>query len=98
MDQLAQLKSHLRRWYSSWVYDPRRFAGDEYGAPPSGCAAGRVVKRRREAALPPISLFHRRDTHRLVPSKFSGQDPLEGLADTAEQPEELAALSNVTDA
>ena len=47
--------------------------------------------------LPPASLIQRRDTHRLIPSKYGGQQPLEELADTAKQFEDLAALSNVTD-
>jgi len=55
------------------------------------------VKRKRVAALPPTSLIHRRDTHRLIPSKYSGRDPLQDLADTAKQLEDLAALSNATD-
>jgi hypothetical protein len=55
------------------------------------------VKRTRVAALPPTSLIHRRDTHRLIPSKYSGRGPLEELADTATQIEDLAALSSVTD-
>jgi RES domain-containing protein len=33
----------------------------------------------------------------LIPSKYSGRDPLEELADTAVQLEELAALSSLTD-
>lgn len=55
------------------------------------------MKRKRVAALPPTSLIHRHDTHRLIPSKYSGQDSLEGLAETAAQLEDLAELSNVTD-
>jgi hypothetical protein len=55
------------------------------------------VKRARVAALPPTALIHRRDTHRLIPSKYSGREPLEQLADTATQIEDLAALSSVTD-
>jgi hypothetical protein len=55
------------------------------------------VKRTRVAALPPTSLIHRRDTHRLIPSKYSGREPLEDLADTATQIEDLAALSSVTE-
>jgi RES domain-containing protein len=55
------------------------------------------VKRKRVAALPPASLIRRRDTHRLIPSKYSGRDPLEELAHTAAQLEDLAALSTVTD-
>jgi RES domain-containing protein len=55
------------------------------------------VKRKRVAALPPTSLIHRRDTHRLIPSKYSDRDPLQELADTATQLEDLAALSDVTD-
>jgi hypothetical protein len=49
------------------------------------------------AALPPTSHIHRRDTHRLIPSKYSGREPLEELADTGAQIEDLAALSSVTD-
>ncbi len=55
------------------------------------------MKRKRVVGPPPSSLIHRRDTHRLIPSKYSGPDPLEELADTATQLEDLAALSNVTD-
>jgi hypothetical protein len=55
------------------------------------------VKRARVAALPPISLIHCRDTHRLIPAKYSGREPLEDLADSASQVEDLAALSGVTD-
>ncbi|MDB6106568.1 MAG: hypothetical protein JWO52_6567 [Gammaproteobacteria bacterium] len=52
---------------------------------------------RRVAALPPTALLHRRGTHRLIPSKYSGPDRLQELADTAAQLEDLAALSDVTD-
>lgn len=97
MDQPIELKSDLRWRYSPRVHDPGRSAGDEYGAPPSGFAAGRLVKRKRAAALPPTSLIHGRDTHRLIPSIYSGRDPLEELADTAAQREDLAALSSLTD-
>ena len=55
------------------------------------------MKRARVAALPPTSLIHRRDTHRLIPSKYSGREPLEELAETVTQIEDLAALSSVTD-
>jgi RES domain-containing protein len=55
------------------------------------------VKRARVAALPPTSLIHRHDTHRLIPSKYSWREPLEELADTATQVEDLAALSSLTD-
>ena len=55
------------------------------------------MKRTRVAALPPTSLIHRRDTHRLIPSKYSGREPLGDLADTETQIEDLAALSSVTD-
>jgi len=49
------------------------------------------------AALPPTTLIHRRDTHRLIPSKYSEREPLEELADTITQIEDLSALSSVTD-
>jgi RES domain-containing protein len=55
------------------------------------------VKGKRVAELPPTSLIHRRDTHRLIPSRYSLPDPLDELADTATQLEDLAALSEVTD-
>jgi RES domain-containing protein len=55
------------------------------------------VKRKQVGALPSTTLIHRRDTHRLIPSKYSGPDPLQELADTATQLEDLAALSNLTD-
>jgi hypothetical protein len=55
------------------------------------------VKRTSVASLPPSSLIFRRDTHRLIPSKYSGRGPLEEIADTATQVEDLAALSSVTD-
>jgi RES domain-containing protein len=48
-------------------------------------------------ALPPASLIHRRDTHRLIPSVYSRRDPLEELADTAAQLQDLGILSNATD-
>jgi RES domain-containing protein len=48
-------------------------------------------------ALPPTSLIQRRDTHRLIPSKYSDRDPLEELSDTTTHLEDLAALSGVTD-
>jgi RES domain-containing protein len=54
-------------------------------------------KRKSVAALPPASRIHRSDTHRLIPAKYSGPDPLEELADTLTQLEDLAALTNVTD-
>jgi len=46
---------------------------------------------------PPTSLIHRRDTHRLIPSKYGRREALEGLADTAAQLRDLAVLSSVTD-
>jgi len=55
------------------------------------------VKRKTVAALPPTSLIHRRATHRLIPAQYSPRDSLQGLADTAAQLEDLAALSNLTD-
>lgn len=55
------------------------------------------MKRARLAALPPTSLVHRRSTHRLIPSKYGGRGPLEELADTVTQIEDLTALSSVTD-
>jgi hypothetical protein len=55
------------------------------------------VRGKRVAALPPTSVVYRRDTHRLIPSKYSEPDPLEELADTATQLEDLVALSGVTD-
>lgn len=55
------------------------------------------MNRKRVAVLPPTSLVYRRDTHRLIPSKYSGRDPLEELADSDTQLEDLVALSNVTD-
>jgi RES domain-containing protein len=55
------------------------------------------VKRKAVVALPPTSLIHRRDTHRLIPSVYSRRDPLEELADTAAHLQDLGTLSNVTD-
>ena len=55
------------------------------------------MKRTRVAALPPTSLIHRRDTHRLIPSRYGGRGALEELADTVMEIEDLAALSSVTD-
>jgi len=55
------------------------------------------VKRTRVTALPPTSVVHRRGTHRLIPSRYSGRESLEELADTVTQIEDLAALSSVTD-
>jgi RES domain-containing protein len=55
------------------------------------------VKQARLAALPPTSLVHCRNTHRLIPSKYGGRAPLEELADTVTQIADLTALSNVTD-
>jgi RES domain-containing protein len=47
--------------------------------------------------VPPTSLIRRPDTHRLIPSRFSGREALQGLADSAAQLRDLAALSSVTD-
>ena len=55
------------------------------------------MKRNKPVALPPASLIHRRDTHRLIPSKYSARGPLVELADTATQLEDLTALSRLTD-
>jgi RES domain-containing protein len=55
------------------------------------------VKRKGVVALPPTSLIHRRDTHRLMPSVYSRRDPLEELADTAAHLRDLGTLSNATD-
>ena len=55
------------------------------------------MKQARLAALPPTSLVHCRNTHRLIPSKYGGRAPLEELADTVTQIADLTALSNVTD-
>jgi RES domain-containing protein len=56
------------------------------------------VKQKRAAALPPTSLIRRRDTHRLIPSKYSSTpDPLEDIAETATELGDLAALSSATD-
>jgi RES domain-containing protein len=55
------------------------------------------VKRKGVVALPPTSLIHRRDTHRLIPSVYSRRDPLEELADTAAHLQDLGTLSNATD-
>jgi RES domain-containing protein len=55
------------------------------------------VKRKGVVALPPASLIHRRDTHRLIPSVYSRRDPLEELADTAARLQDLDTLSNATD-
>jgi RES domain-containing protein len=55
------------------------------------------VKRKGVVALPPTSLIHRRDTHRLIPSVYSRRDPLEELADTAAHLQDLGTLSNSTD-
>lgn len=55
------------------------------------------MKRTGAAALPPTSLIHRRNTHRLIPSVYSRRDPLEDLADTAAYLRDLGTLSNATD-
>jgi RES domain-containing protein len=58
------------------------------------------VKRRSRpiaATLPPTSRLHRRNTHRLIPSKYSATDPLEEIAESPTQLGHLAALSNSTD-
>ena len=55
------------------------------------------MKRKAVVALPPTSLIHRRDTHRLIPSVYSRRDPLEELADTAAHLRDLGTLSNATD-
>jgi RES domain-containing protein len=55
------------------------------------------VKRKAVVGLPPTSLIHRRDTHRLIPSVYSRRDPLEELADTAAHLQDLGTLSNATD-
>jgi RES domain-containing protein len=47
--------------------------------------------------LPPTSLVRRRDTHRLIPAKYSVRDPLENIAETATELQHLAALSSATD-
>jgi hypothetical protein len=55
------------------------------------------VKRKRVVAVPPTSLVRRRDTHRLIPARYSARDPLENLAETATELQDLATLSNATD-
>ena len=56
------------------------------------------MRRKRAAPLPPTTLIRRRDTHRLIPSRYSdARDPLESLVADAAQLADLAALSNVTD-
>ena len=55
------------------------------------------MKRKAVVGLPPTSLIHRRDTHRLIPSVYSRRDPLEELADTAAHLQDLGTLSNATD-
>jgi hypothetical protein len=55
------------------------------------------VKHKGVVALPPASLIHRRDTHRLIPSVYSRRDPPEELADTAADLRDLGTLSNATD-
>src|SRR5262249_50877548 len=87
------------RWRdSTGIHDPRRPAGHEHGAPSPGCASGRSVKgkSRTQAALPPTSRVRRRDTHRLIPSRYA-RDPLEDIAESAAQLSDLTALSNSTD-
>ncbi len=57
-----------------------------------GCKA-----RKRLAPLPPLSLVRRRDTHRLIPSKYSSpQEPLQDLAETATELTHLEELSHAT--
>jgi hypothetical protein len=47
--------------------------------------------------LPPTVHIRRRDTHRLIPSKYTAPDPLRDIAEDPAQLGELAALSNTTD-
>lgn len=56
------------------------------------------MTRERIPALPPTSQIHRRDTHRLIPAKYSApEDALQEIADTATQLTDLIDLSNATD-
>jgi RES domain-containing protein len=55
------------------------------------------VKRKGVVALPPTSLIHRRDTHRLIPSSYSRRNPLEEIADTVAHLRDLGTLSSATD-
>ena len=55
------------------------------------------MNRKRAATLPPTSLVRRRNTHRLIPAKYSVQDALENIAETATELQDLVTLSNATD-
>jgi RES domain-containing protein len=56
------------------------------------------MRRKPAAALPPTSSIHRRNTHRLIPSKYSAPETaLQEIADTATQLTDLIDLSNATD-
>jgi hypothetical protein len=55
------------------------------------------MRGKRAAALPPISRLRRRDTHRLIPSKYTeAQGPLEEIAETAAQLKDLVDLAGAT--
>jgi hypothetical protein len=56
------------------------------------------MKREPTTAWPPTSRVHRRDTHRLIPAKYStAQNALEEIADTDTQLTDLVDLSDATD-
>lgn len=55
------------------------------------------MRPRRAARLPPVSFVRRRDTHRLVPSRYSdARGSLSRLTDSKSQLDDLAVLGNVT--
>lgn len=56
------------------------------------------MKRKATTALPPTSQIRRRDTHRLIPARYSAaQGPLEDIAKTTTQLRDLIDLSAATD-
>ena len=55
------------------------------------------MTRKRHTALPPVSQIRRRDTHRLIPSKYSSQDALEHIAESATELRDLLDLTDATD-
>lgn len=56
------------------------------------------MRRKTTPPLPPISQVHRKNTHRLIPSKFSSPDePLKDLSETAAELKDLVDLTSATD-
>jgi hypothetical protein len=55
------------------------------------------VKQKAPIALPSTSQIRRRDTHRLIPSKYTSESALEEIAESAAHLKDLIDISGATD-